>query len=155
LRQYYLSAKYFRELGYSRLYEADVAAYREDTNAAALPGDKPMRNLRTLRDSTVAEQQARIEETRARFSPERWDAYKRDVRHFRTVMGDNDYFETMLDFGPNATPVWMSIGALLFGAFQPSERVFTATGAMDLVLLLVTFVAIGRTFGIRTMFVCM
>ena len=35
LRQYYPTAKYFGELGYRGLYEADVAAYVEDNSTVA------------------------------------------------------------------------------------------------------------------------
>src|SRR5262249_1814980 len=51
--------------------------------------------------------------------------------------------------------VWMSLAHLLFSGIPPSHNGFMATALLDLVLLAGTFVAIGRVFGLRTMFICM
>ena len=112
-----------------------------------------MRDLDTLRMSTVGDKEEQVEAIRSRFSPERWEAYKRDARYFREVMGTPHYLDTMHDMGGNATPVWMSIAYLLFNNLDPSEGAFVVTGLFDLVLLLFMFVMIGRTFGLRTMLV--
>ncbi len=46
LRQYYTSAKYFRELGYEGTYEADLLAYTADTGQTLESLEKtPMRDL--------------------------------------------------------------------------------------------------------------
>ncbi len=154
LRQYYPTAKYFEEIGYRDVYVADMAAYREekDANLDAIYR-LPMRDLQTLRMSTVGEKQDAVDAVRARFSPERWAAYKEDARYFREVMGTPHWLDTMHDMGGNATPVWMSIAYLMFSNLAPSNGAFLATGMIDLVLLLFMFAMIGRTFGLRTMFV--
>jgi hypothetical protein len=154
LRQYYPTAKYFREIGYRDVYVADMAAYREepDANLDAI-NRLPMRDLHTLRMSTVGDKEEQVQAVRSRFSDARWEAYKRDAKYFREVMGTPSWLDTMHDMGGNATPVWMSIAYLLFNNLQPSNTGFLATGAFDLVLLLFMFVMIGRSFGVRSMLV--
>lgn len=156
LRQYYPVAKYFKELGYTRLYEADVAAYAEDIGASLDSlGDLELRELYTHRIDHVRDRREQIEATRQRFTPERWEAYKKDARYFRQIMGTHDYLQTMFDMGGNATPVWIGIAHILFNAFPASNTSFLITGLLDPLLILIAFAAIGRTFGLRTMFVSM
>jgi hypothetical protein len=157
LRQYYPTAKYFRELGYRRLYEADVAAYIEDSSTVSLESlrDVEMRDLRTLDISTIGDRAPEIRAARERFSEPRWQEYKRDARWFRSAMGNRDYLESLKDFGGNATPFWVGIAHVLFSAFAPSDTAFTLTGAVDLALLVAMFVAIFRTFGPRPALVSM
>ena len=115
LRQYYTSAKYFRELGYEGTYEADLLAYTADTGQTLESLEKtPMRDLYSLRDSRVGEQRARIEARREHFTPERFEQYRADARFFRSVMGTRHYLSTLQDFGANATPFWMSLAHVMF-----------------------------------------
>jgi hypothetical protein len=157
LRQYYPTAKYFRELGYRRIYDADIAAYLQDHPERDLESlaKLPMRDLDTMEASTIGEQRDRIARAPQRFSPERWQAYKADARWFRDSMGTPLYLETLLDYGGNATPVWMSIAHALFSWIQPDDHAFQWAGLIDAALLLIAFVAIARSFGMRSMWVAM
>lgn len=157
LRQYYGTAKYFDELGYRGMYLADMAAYVEDIPGATLDNlrDTPMRDLTTHRMTTIGAERENIEAIKQRFTPERWQEYKVDARYFREVMGQQDYLRYMFDFGGNATPVWISIAHFLFSAFQANTTAFLITGLLDPLLFLITFAAIGRCFGYRTMCVVM
>lgn len=157
LRQYYQTAKYFDEIGYRNMYLADMAAYVEDIPGATLDNlrDTPMRDLSTHRMTTIGEQRAKIEAIKQRFSPARWQAYKQDARYFREMMGQRDYLRYMLDYGGNATPVWISMAHFLFSAFSANTTAFLLTGLLDPLLFLVTFAAIGWCFGYRTMCVVM
>jgi hypothetical protein len=154
LRQYDQTAKYFEEIGYRDIYVADMAAYREekDANLDAI-NRLPMRDLGTLRMSTVGDKEEQVQAIRSRFSDARWEAYKNDARYFREVMGTPSWLDTMHDMGGNATPVWMGIAHLLFNNLAPSNAAFLFTGLFDLVLLLFMFGMIGRCFGLRTMLV--
>lgn len=157
LRQYYPTAKYFRELGYRRIYDADIAAYLQDhpeRDFAAL-AKLPMRDLDTMAASTIGQQRDKIASVQQRFSPERWQAYKLDARWFRDAMGLDLYLETLLDYGGNATPVWMGTAHALFSWISPDEQAFQWAGLIDTALLLIAFVAIARSFGIRSMWVAM
>src|SRR5262249_23221675 len=133
LRQYYLTAKYFPELGYRHLYEADVAAYLEDNPTLSIErmATLPMRDLNTHETTTVADQRTAIEQVKQRFTPARWEALRRDERYFRGVMGTSEYFRYMIDYGGNATPVWILLARGLFSAASASEGWFVATGLLD------------------------
>lgn len=157
LRQYYGTAKYFDELGYRGMYLADVAAYVEDIPGATLDNlrDTPMRDLSTHKMSTIGAHREEIENIKQQFSAERWQRFKDDARYFRDVMGKRDYLKYMIDFGGNATPVWIGIAHVLFNTFDASNTTFVLTGLLDPLLFLVTFAAIGRCFGYRTMWVVM
>jgi hypothetical protein len=157
LRQYYTTARYFDEIGYRGVYEADVAAFREDEpDSFERRGDRvPMRDLHSHDMSTVGRELPRIDAVKKQFSEERWESYKQDARWFRNAMGEGHYLEMMVDYGGNATPVWMAIAHLIFSALDPSDANFTLTGALDLALLLGLFFAVFRCFGVRTMIVTM
>lgn len=155
-RQYFTTAKYFWEIGYRGLYRADMAAFLEDEPARREAiARKPMRDLDTHRMSTVGEQMAEIGAVRGRFNPERWESYKRDARYFRRAMGEGEYFRYMVDFGGNATPVWMAIAGGLYNLIVPGEKTLFLTGLLDAVLIFLALAAIGRSFGLRTMLICM
>jgi hypothetical protein len=157
LRQYYTTARYFPEIGYRGLYEADVAAFREDNpEGFERRGDRvPMRDLHSHDMSTIGRELPRIDKVKQQFSEERWEGYKKDASWFRSAMGEGHYLEMMVDYGGNATPVWMAIAHLIFSALDPSDVNFTLTGSLDLALLLGMFFAVFRCFGVRTMIVTM
>jgi len=157
LRQYYGTAKYFDELGYRDMYAADVAAYVEENPSVSLDSlaDTPMRDLETHRMSTIGEQRAKIESIKQRFSAERWAEYKQDARYFWETMGDDAFLHYMIDFGGNATPVWIGVAHFLFSAFHANTTAFLLTGLLDPLLFLLTFAAIWRCYGFRTMAVVM
>jgi uncharacterized membrane protein len=156
LRQYYPTAKYFRELGYLRMYEADVAAYLEDSPGVSLEslGSTAMRDLSSSELVSIADRKNEIATIRRRFTPERWQAYKRDAAWFRAAMGGM-YLDSLIDFGANATPVWMATAHALFTLVSPSDAAFTVTGLLDLLLFAALFLAIQRSFGLWTMLVAM
>jgi hypothetical protein len=155
-RQYYTTAKYFRELGYRGIYEADVATYLEDfPERRAAVANIPFRDLHNLQISTPAQQWSRIDSIKSRFTKERWEELKDDNRWFRDAMGTNHWLEMLVDFGGNATPVWMSITHLLYDAFPPSNGTFTVFGLLDLFLLAGMFICVWRSFGLRTMLIVM
>lgn len=155
-RQYYTTAKYFRELGYRGIYEADIATYLEDfPERRAAVANIPFRDLHDLQMSTPSQQWERIDAIKSRFTKERWEELKADNRWFRDAMGTNHWLEMLCDFGGNATPVWMSITHLLYDAIPPSNTAFTMLGLLDLLLLTGMFVCVWRSFGLRTMLIVM
>lgn len=156
LRQYYTTAKYFRELGYRGMYEADVATYLEDhPEKEEAIANIPMRDLHSLKMSTPAKQRDRIDAIKQNFTPERWEALKVDERWFRDAMGNSHWLEMLCDFGGNATPVWIAIAHFLFSVFEPSNFNFTLLGLLDLVLLSGMFYAVFRCYGPRTALIVM
>ena len=153
MRVYYPAAKYFRELRYDGVYLASVAAWLDDVPGAS-PAHVQLRDLRTHNMRRADGVMADITEVRQRFSPERWRSFVVDMRYFRETMGEWVYLGSMSDHGANATPVWMGIAHVLFAHTRASNATLTATALLDPLLLLVAFVAIGATFGLRTSLVC-
>ncbi|MFT3841030.1 MAG: hypothetical protein QM723_28825 [Myxococcaceae bacterium] len=156
LRQYYTTAKFFPEINYWRMYQADIAAYSEDTGRSLDSlATTPVRDLFTNRPSTVAGQRAEIQAIKARFSPARWEAYKADIRYQRLKMSDGGWFNTINDLGANATPVWITMGYVLFNVMPTSDSWLRVLALIDPILILLMFIAIGWAFGPRTMAVVM
>ncbi|HEY6725680.1 MAG TPA: discoidin domain-containing protein [Polyangiaceae bacterium] len=156
LRQYYPTAKYFPEVGYRSMYEADVAAYLEDhPRQVASIAERPLRNLGDLQMSTVRKQLERIEAAPKSFSADRWNEYKADARYFRSAMGERAYFQTFYDMGGNATPVWIALTYVIFNQLEASDAAFARTALFDVVLILGAFLAVGLVFGPRTAFLSM
>jgi hypothetical protein len=74
---YFMGAKYLPELGYFKLYEATYVAGRE---LGAFDDVTYVRDLPTYRGRWVTSIDA--PGIRSRFSPERWEAFKRDLAFF-------------------------------------------------------------------------
>jgi hypothetical protein len=151
MRHYFPTAKYFRELRFDGLYLGSLAAYLDIVGDTTVDRVKHV-NLRDLNtyDMISAEQAApRLAEIRARFSPERWEEFKRDMKYLVDTMGPGDYLGSMQDHGGNATPVWLLGAYAIFKNAPANELTLSLAGLIDPVLLLFFFVVLYRTFGWR------
>jgi hypothetical protein len=153
MRHYYPVAKYFRELRFDGLYLGSLAAYIDNT-----PGFRPenlasvhLRDLRDARMRSGTEVQGQLDGIRARFTPERWEEFKRDMKYFSDTMGGPDYLGSMQDHGGNATPVWILPAYLIFKNWPASELVISLAGLIDPILVLFFFFVLYRTYGVRIM----
>jgi hypothetical protein len=153
MRHYYPVAKYFPELRFDGLYLASLAAYIDNT-----PGFQPEQlrsvHLRDLRDAEMrsgTEVASQLPAIRARFSPERWEEFKRDMKYFSDTMGGADYLGSMQDHGGNATPVWILPAYFMFNAAPAGEVIISLAGLIDPILVLLFFYVLWRTFGLRVM----
>ena len=164
---YYMGAKYFREMGYDGLYKCAVVAQDElgnvsyvdedtgrlshiDMSKEVRHADKKIRNLGgdnlLMPASSILEHP---EICKAHFSAERWEAYKNDVKFFRTA-SDKTYWEDMQkDHGYNPPPVWTIMGKAFAELHPASTRYLQLLAGLDLVYLLGTFVALWWAFGWR------
>lgn len=140
---YYLGAKYFNELGYHDLYTQTLAADREGLHR--LKNVQIIRNLRTLNKEPL--ENFNLERS-ARFSDERWEAFKNDVSFFTRLKSRQFYAELLCDRGYNPTPFWTLIGSTLTNlldiriSWQRSILL-----CLDLILGVGTFVFCVRVFG--------
>ncbi|MGD0835091.1 MAG: hypothetical protein ABSB49_00430 [Polyangia bacterium] len=153
MRHYYPVAKYFRELRFDGLYLASLAAYIDNTPGFR-PADLAHVRLRDLRDAemrTGTEVAGQLAGIRARFSPARWQEFRRDMKYFSDTMGGQDYLGSMQDHGGNATPVWILPAYLIFKNWPASELSISLAGLIDPVLVLLLFFVIWRTYGMRIM----
>jgi hypothetical protein len=157
MRVYFPIAKYFEEIGFDGVYVASVAAYADDGAGATLQslGAVSIRDMDTLHMMRVSELEPKIRAVQSRFSPARWEEFKRDMRYFRQAMGTTDYLNSITDHGGNATPVWFTIARALFFWTNASNATLVATALLDPLLLLLMFLAIGRAYGVRTMLMAM
>lgn len=155
MRHYFPVAKYFPELRFDGLYLASLAAYldlRPNTSEEELSRVR-LRDLTNYKMLSGTQAKEQLPEIRARFSPERWETFKRDMGYFLATMGPGDYLGSMQDHGGNATPVWLIAAWLVFRSAPASELSLSIGGFIDPVLLLILFIAVARSFGLRTMLV--
>jgi hypothetical protein len=100
---YFMGAKYFPETGYFDLYRCGAAAEREASNGAEV--DKA-----SIRDLEAGDLQpgdwTRTAEgrCRARFSKDRWNAFRADLAVFHTLFLGHTIPDAFGDHGFNATP---------------------------------------------------
>ena len=143
---YYLGSKYHDELGYGGLYtamlraEAEVYDDRFKTVEARDLTDNRLVHIRTLLQ--------RSGHVRERFTEARWRDFKLDVANLRDRLGPH-YPTVLADHGYNPTPVWTAIGAPLASLVPAGSNAgLLALALLDPLLLVVTFAAIARTFGL-------
>jgi len=176
---YYLGAKYFRELGYDRLYrctaiaedEIGVVSFQDEDHIGAgrfrLDLTKEVRHPdRKIRDvggdnllEPVAEVLEHPELCKRHFAPARWEAFKRDVLYFR-LGADKKYWEGFqLDHGYNPPPVWTMCGWVFASMFPAGERFdlpvvgqvvwLQVLASLDIAYMVAMFTALSWAFGWR------
>jgi hypothetical protein len=145
---YALPTRYAAELGYTGLYDATIAALLEDGKLPTLP--KKLRDLETgklVRAEVLIE---RAPATKARFSPERWESWRKDVRWFAGRLGTATLLLVLQDKGYNASPVYGAVAGAFTSRLEPGTPGFMALPYLDLTILVVTLGAIAWVFGVRT-----
>jgi hypothetical protein len=118
---YYVGSKYFKELSYDRLYECVAVGDSEDPSLRRRVELRKIMNLRTNIMTSTADILAHPEKCKSHFSPERWNAFKEDIRFFRIKHGVKRWEDAQTDHGFNATPVWNIAGSLLTNAGPATE----------------------------------
>lgn len=106
---YYMGSKYFKETRYHLLYHCAAIGEVDDGRKEEFK----KRKIRDLRNNTLLPampQLERTEECRANFTPERWAAFRQDLRLFRSKMGSAWWKKMFKDHGYNASPVWNMMG---------------------------------------------
>jgi hypothetical protein len=141
---YYLGAKYLPEVGYTRLYACTLAVDAED---GIDYGSRVVRDLRDNRRLPVSTQREAAAECRDRFTPGRWEAFRRDTAFFRSALGDEAWLRVRNDHGFNGTPAWAVLGGLLTRMAPASWSHLFVLALLDLALVAAALVFIGRGFG--------
>ena len=148
---YYVGAKYFRELGYERLYECVAVADAAEAGAAYGGGWRSGAHQ-------SAHQRARVE----RRDPRRARALHRPL-HPRALGGASGTTspgsgaarprragrELSTDHGYNATPVWNIAGSLLANLGPASDGLMLALTSLDLVYFGAMLAVAAWAFGWR------
>jgi hypothetical protein len=163
---YYLGAKYFPELGYDDLYQCTVIAQDElgtirDVNGLVDVTKENRRAERKIRNHgadtllrPAAEFLEHPEACKDRFTPERWAAFREDIKFFRSI-SDRAFWERMQsDHGFNPPPVWMLAGSFFANLHAAGDRILGFVwlqwlAQIDNVLIASMFGALGWAFGWR------
>lgn len=147
---YYLNARYFSELGYTRLYACTTVADLEDRVKKA--ESRRLRNLESNRSEPAATTiLAHPQTCKRHFTPGRWREFRRDVRAFRSFFPPARWERLLNDHGFNGTPGWLMLGVPLARAGPPTPGFLHAFALLDLLLLALAGAAIAWGFGVRTL----
>jgi hypothetical protein len=145
---YYIGAKYFPELGYSRIYECTLAAADED-GWELLDEIDWVRDLRSMTNWRASVVLSGSRECRPSFTPERWEAFKRDLAWFDERLPSRKWRVILVDHGYNATPVWTLLGRGI-AAVIPVDALVLAVH-VDMLLVVLSLAAIGWAFGFQAL----
>lgn len=146
---YYLNSKYYDELGSFGLYEGILLCDAEGPDHIASKLAE-VRNLRDYQVEPAADALARAPEVKARFSPDRWDAFCHDSNWFisrkTTASLKSNFF---VDHGYNPPPPWTLVGARITSAV-PVESVKIAA-LLDVGICAGLFAAVAWGWGVDAM----
>ncbi|MEZ4227008.1 MAG: hypothetical protein R3B13_39075 [Polyangiaceae bacterium] len=147
---YYLGSKYSDELGYKRIYECAAAA-EIDMGRGAEVNRRELRDLRVnlITPNTNPTTAAHIAECKPRFTPKKWEAFKKDVDWFYQV-SRGGYWENMQkDHGYNPPPVWTMAGKFFSQFGSAGDQFFKVLASMDILFHLGCVVMLFWAFGWR------
>lgn len=149
---YYLGSKYSKELGYLRLYECTMIAEVELGRGASVH----KRELRDLRVDLIKPVDATYVfsdpgQCKNHFTPERWEAFKKDIDWFYHSAAGSYWEGMQKDHGYNPPPVWTMTGKF-FGSFAPAgDTYFKILSCIDVLLQAGIVALFGWAFGWRAM----
>jgi hypothetical protein len=143
---YYLGTKYFKEIGYSDLYNAVIVADTEQGNQLErLPF---YTDLRTYQNTSRAKALEGVDRIKSLFSQHRWSAFKDDVTFFKKATGmpqTPGLMFLLMDHGYNGSPVSTLILGTLANIVPVSQLQLLAF--LDVFLVLLMSALVFRTFG--------
>lgn len=145
---YYIGAKYFPELGYLRIYDATELAEVE----LGLKSEVTTRRVRNLATNHIEGTErilSEAEPVKAHFTPERWEAFKKDILFFRLMASRGRWDGMLLDHGFNGTPVWVVLGRALASLAPASRTQVFLLSLVDPLLLLAMWGFVTWAFGFR------
>jgi hypothetical protein len=152
---YYMGAKYAPELRYSRLYECTAVADSED-------GFRARVKKRHMRDLAVTNELGPSDAILANpglckdhFTPERWKAFRDDIRFFRGRFSYERWDESQTDHGYNGTPVWGILGRIVANTGQLDWTKIRIVAWIDSGLLALMWAIVWWAFGWRPMCVAL
>ena len=146
---YYLGAKYFPELGYDGLYAASLAAQREGGPDEALP--KWVRDLRTNTMVLSVDHLVFADAVKVRFTPARWQQFVSDRARILRPAPKKVGPAILQDHGFNPTPTWATVARFGFGHVTPGPLGSGILSLVDIGLVSLMFLLIGKTYGARVL----
>ncbi len=146
---HYLGSKYFPELGYDGLYAASLAAQKQNRPTATLP--RIVRNLLTNEVVPLHTEAVFLRQIKNRFSPHRWGEFRRDHALIMNAATPELRGLLRVDHGYNATPTGTAIARVGTSLISADPLGLGILSLVDILLALVMFSLIGRTYGTRTL----
>ncbi len=148
---YYFGSKYLRDWGYQGMYVATVAALEEvgrEEPSKAIRFER----IRDLREGSHFlyrdEFMPLAEAARARFTPERWTALKKDLSFMRNKSMDAGWWKNvLLDAGFNPPPSYAVLGGSVSNAVPFNEVTWKWLGGLDFILIGLGVGAIAYAVG--------
>lgn len=148
LYHHVIGAKYFPELGYTRLYECTLIADIQAKDPAP-PEQRLLRNLVDNRIETGARVAADPDGCKRHFTPQRWSAFTQDLAPLRGAGSERRWKSMIIDHGFNASPVW-ALGARAVIPDAPLNwPLLRWLARIDLLLLALMWAAAYWAFGLR------
>jgi hypothetical protein len=151
---YYLGAKYFPELGYTRLYPCTAVAEANMFPRTRFQG-RLIRDLGSNRLLPIQDAIDHPERCTSHFEPDRWKEFQRDAAWFRPRIAPAQWRQLFTDHGYNAPPVWGVLGISVANALDVSGPSVKAASRIDPALQLVMWAAVAWAFGWRTLCVAL
>lgn len=152
LYHYYLGSKYFKEVGYTRLYECTAIAEVENGRGSQIQ-NREIRDLRVNLIKPISETYVYKDpgQCKNHFQPERWATFKKEVDWFyKSAAGS--YWEGMQkDHGYNPPPVWSMTGKLFGSLHEADDTFFKFLASIDVVLHAGILLLFNWAFGWRVM----
>src|SRR6187399_1672313 len=152
LYHYYLGSKYFKEIGYTRLYECSLIAEVENGRLDQVK-NREVRDLTVNLIKPVSETYILKDPSQCKkhFTDERWNTFKREVDWFYHSAAGSYWEGMQKDHGYNPPPVWSMTGKF-FGSFAPAgDAYFKILAGIDILFHIGAVVMFGWAFGWRAM----
>ena len=147
---YYLGSKYDRELGYEGLYKCTAVAQADSGPQQA--NEVRARKLRDLSIDVLAPAETVLqhpEECRDKFTTERWEAFKADVKFFRGTSSLSYWNDMQKDHGYNPPPVWTVMGHFWASQRPATDGFIKFLAAFDPLFFIGIFASLYWAFGWR------
>jgi hypothetical protein len=145
-----IGAKYFDELGYDGLYECVTVADAREPGAAEAVATRVLTDLRTNELVSARDVVAHPERCLRRFTPARWEGFRRDVALFRSRFRPQDWAHLLTDHGFNASPTWLLVAHPLVGVDELGWTRVRLLVTIDAVLLVAALGLLVWAFEART-----
>ena len=144
---YIMGAKY-PELRYSRLYQCTGVADSQDGLTSRVKARK-MRRIESDNELGTSDEILKHPElcTDAFKDPQRWQAFRADIRFFRSRFSAERWDESQNDHGYNATPVWAIVARAIVERVDLTWDHIIDLGIIDSGFLIVMWLAVLWAFG--------
>ncbi|MGJ3243502.1 MAG: hypothetical protein ACFE0O_11195 [Opitutales bacterium] len=147
---YTMGLRYFPELGYTGLYPAALLALHVDAPDPLAELDAWVyRDMRTYHLAAGRQALDEVIALRERFTPERWQAFVRDVGFWAGYLGEDRLRGVFLDHGFNPGPIYVLVGRILLPDTPLSHGLLVALSLIDPLLMVVGLAVLGWGLGWR------